>query len=846
MTSQWDRIHVLLHEALGLEPAEREAFFARLANTSTSEAAEVRSLLEAHAAATGFLAEPPCLEPTRTVFPGDRLGPYRIVEEVGHGGMAVVYRATRDDASFIKDVAIKLIDPGLRSDHLIRRFQDERQILSMLEHPHIARLLDAGAAPDGSPYLVMEFVEGESLLAYCDRRRLGIEARIEILLKVCDAVQFAHQQLVVHRDLKSDNVLVTAEGSPRLLDFGIAKLLATDGVTAATLTAPMHRLLTPDYASPEQIRGEPAAVASDVYSLGVILYELLTGARPLRFTTRSPEEILRVVLTDEPLPPSANAGQSPTDTVAQQRETTPQRLRRSLAGDLDFITLKALEKDPARRYGSVEQLTRDLRRHLGGEAVMARGQSSTYQLSRFVRRNRTAVVTTALVTLALIAGLAGTTWQARQAGIERDRANRRFNDIRALAHAVMYDIHDGIVNLPGSTKARETLVRHSLVYLDRLRAESGGDLQLQRELAMAYSKIADVQGRPLFPNLGLSAAALTSYNESLALLETVSRAWPESSAVERDHFLTSMRKAALLATMGKNAEAVSLMLDSKTRIRAAIARSPDEAVLKSDLGVVCDRLFDMKVAAGDTLGAMAEYREGLAAMLPAFQADPGDVEARRAILIRHAKLAGVQSGRGQRDSAQASYMAAEQLALEAVRALPNDTEASRDLSVVYGMRGIFLAECGKLDSALAVYGRGMQIAEELAAADPDNALQQADVAAGHFEIGTMLLNGQRFVGARDEFRHSAARYARLAAADTANVDHALMVARSYRQAGAACTALGKSATSPIERARWRADGLNWLNRSLTHYKAMARAGVLRGDDAAVPAAIEQQLAALQR
>ncbi|MCC6652838.1 MAG: serine/threonine protein kinase [Candidatus Eisenbacteria bacterium] len=846
MTVDWDRIHTLLHEALALEAGAREDFLGALAQTSAAEAAEVRSLLAAHAASTGFLAEPPGLEPASAVSPGDRLGPYRIVGEIGHGGMGVVYRATRDDASFTKDVAIKLIDPGLRSERLLRRFQDERQILAMLEHPHIARLLDGGTAADGSPYLVMEFVEGESLLTYCDARRLGIEARIELFLKVCDAVQFAHQRLVVHRDLKSDNVLVTSEGSPRLLDFGIARLLAADGAAVATLTAPMHRLLTPDYASPEQIRGEAPAVASDVYSLGVILYELLTGARPLRFQTRSPEEILRVTLSVEPSPPSSAARQSPTGEIAQLRGTTPERLRRALAGDLDLITLRALEKDPARRYGSVEQLARDLRRQLRGEAVLARGRSTAYRVSRFVRRNRAAVVTTALVALALVAGLIGTTWQARQASIERDRANRRFDDIRALAHAVMYDIHDAILNLPGSTKARETLVRHSLVYLDRLRAESVGDLGLQRELATAYAKIADVQGRPMFPNLGQSAAALTSYDRSLALLEALSRAWPESTGVSRDLFVTAVRKADLLGTMGRNAEALDLMENTKGRIRAALVHTPGDGLLTGDLGVVCDRLFDMRLAAGDTSGAMAEFREGLEISLPGFRADPGNAPARRAVLIRHAKLAGVQAARGQRDSAQASYAAAERLALDAVQALPNDTEALRDLSVVYGMRGTFLAESGRLDSALAVYDRSMKIAEDLAAADPHNALQQADVAIGHYEIGEMLRGARRHADARAEFVEAGARYARLAEADSANVSHRLMVARSHQRAGDACALLARSAPSAGERARWRAEGADWLTRSLTRYEALARTGALEGEDAAAPETIRRQLAALQR
>src|SRR5262245_31177796 len=251
----WDRLTGLFHEALALEPAEREPFLARIAAGDPGLAKEVRSLLAAHEDASRFLAASPAAPFGESMASGDKLGPYKILAKIGHGGMGVVYRATRDDESFTKEVAIKLIDPVMRSEDVLKRFRAERQILAMLDHPHIARLLDGGTAPDGSPYLVMEHVSGTPLLAYCDEHRLGIDERLALFLQICDAVQFAHQRLVVHRDLKSDNILVTGEGSPRLLDFGIAKLLAPEGSTApVTVTAPMLRMLTPDYASPEQIR----------------------------------------------------------------------------------------------------------------------------------------------------------------------------------------------------------------------------------------------------------------------------------------------------------------------------------------------------------------------------------------------------------------------------------------------------------------------------------------------------------------------------------------------------------------------------------------------------------------
>src|SRR5262249_8027566 len=335
----WDRVRELFFEALDLPAEARDAFVSQIADPAL--AVEVRSLLAAHDVSSGFLDTPPAHTFGRLTASGDRIGRYRIVEEIGRGGMGVVYRATRDEEGFVQQVAIKLIDAALRSQDILKRFRSERQILALLDHPNIARLIDGGTTTDGSPFLVMEYVSGKSLLASCDDRQMGIEARLAVFLAVCDAVQFAHQHLVVHRDLKSDNILVTEDGSPRLLDFGIAKLLSPEeGVAVGTLTLPMNRMLTPDYASPAQIRGEPATELADIDSLGVILYELLTGSRPLQFTTRTPEEILRVAMQEEPAPPSTVAARSPE--AAMRRGDTTKRLRRRLSGDLDYVILKAL------------------------------------------------------------------------------------------------------------------------------------------------------------------------------------------------------------------------------------------------------------------------------------------------------------------------------------------------------------------------------------------------------------------------------------------------------------------------------------------------------------------------
>jgi len=840
----WDRINALFHEALDLDPDAREALLARTAEKDPDLAIEVRSLVASHEQAGDFLETPAGMPLLKSMAPGDRLGPYRIIEEIGRGGMGVVYRAVRDDEHFRKEVAIKVIDPMMRSGEILRRFRAERQILAMLDHPHIARLIDGGTAPDGSPFLVMEHVSGKPLLQYCNDQRLGVDDRLQLFLTVCDAVQFAHQRLVVHRDLKSDNVLVMEDGSPRLLDFGIAKLMSPEaGGAPATITAPAARMLTPDYASPEQIRGEPVTVASDVYSLGVVLYELMTGTRPLHFETRTPEEILRVVTQEEPTVPSTAVARVRSVETASLLGSTPPRLRRRLAGDLDYIILKALEKDPGRRYASVDQLGRDIHRYLESLPVLGRGRTTAYLLSRLVRRHRVAFATGGLVALALVAGLIGTAWQAHIAGIERDRAKRRFDDVRSLAHAVVFDLHDAIENLPGSTKARELLVMHALRYLDNLSKEASGDPGLQHEMGVAYGKIGDVQGRPEFSNLGRTSDARRSYERSLALLRAAAASAPDSTYISRDLSLTMQRLGDLLWRLGERDEALKLHLEAKSRILAERAKHPEESLLLGDLGVAADRLSDMRLAAGDTLGALREAVDGAGSAEQLARQDPDDPARRRNAMVSYAKRASLLAVSGDRAGAARDYRLSEDLALECVRALPDHTDAKRDLSVVYSMRATFLADGGEIDSALVLYDRAMKISEALAASDPSDVLQQADVANGYFELGDILMKGGRNREAEERFGEAFRRYHGLAAKDSGNVDLKARMAKSSRKAGEACRLLASKGSR--EGSQWRSRARDWYEKSLGLYRMLGETGALADGERAAPGEVSRELEALR-
>ena len=525
---RWRPIKQIFQTAFELTPEERSTYVQQACGGDGELRLEVESLLlsvEAEEFLSGAAAEyvPEALaEEAWDRNLGRRIGAYQIVRQIGEGGMGAVYLAERA-GEFQQQAALKLLRAGMDSRGIVTRFRHERQILAGLDHPNIARLLEGGTTEEGRPYFVMEYVEGEPIDVYAAKRGLGIEERLRLFQQVCAAVQYAHQNLVVHRDIKPGNILVTGPsgqpGTPKLLDFGIAKLLSSDvpretvGLTQAGL-----RLMTPEYASPEQVRGEPITTATDVYSLGAVLYQLLAGQMPHDFPSGSPAEMERVICETDPRPPSQVAGEP---------------VARKLRGDLDTIVLKALQRDPRRRYGSAEQLSADIQRHLDGMPIQARPQTLVYRAGRFVRRNRVPVAAAALVMVSLAAGMAVAAWQARIAHAQRLRAEKRFNDVRQLAHAFLFDFHDAIQNLPGATPARRLVVDKALQYLNSLAQESAGDQALERELAEAYLRVGDVEGGTGVPNLGDKPGALESYRRALAIAERGVRRDPQSLEWQR-------------------------------------------------------------------------------------------------------------------------------------------------------------------------------------------------------------------------------------------------------------------------------------------------------------------------
>jgi serine/threonine protein kinase len=645
---------------------------------------------------------------------GQRVGTYSLIGKIGQGGMGTVYRAVRADDEFQKTVAIKMLRVHDDDATLLRRFRHERQVLATLEHPNIARLLDGGSwLPPGAsveqPYIVIEYVEGKPLTAYCDDQKLGIPQRLRLFQQVCSAVSYAHRHLIVHRDIKPDNILVAADGTPKLLDFGISKLLdGGEGPSAVTQTATGIRAMTPDYASPEQVLGKAVSTVTDVYSLGTVLYELLTGNKPHRFASYDALEIARSICEREVAPPSSVGGSA-------------------LRGDLDVIVLKAMQKEPGRRYGSVGEFSEDIRRYLEGLPITARADTLSYRTAKYVQRHKIGLAAAAAVFLALAGGVVVSQRQARI-------AQARFQQVRKLANRFLFDFDDKIRRLPGSTAAREMVVATALEYLDNLSRDAHGDPGLQWELSKAYEKVGDVQGSPVDASLGRTEAALASYKTSIAMQEDLASRG----------FLNAAQQESLAHSYAQISAVYRLKSSGQAAVEAA-ERGVAHARLVSDLAMAHSKshLGLALLVAGDPARAL----ETVEPVLPAIVAD---AERENKWGPAHNGVANFYSLLGQcayrmarLEESVAYYEKAIGVREPRLSAAIFDPENARELVLDYQWVGNILGapdrfNLGRPHDAESQYRKALALAERLSASDPDNATGRAEVARSCGKLGTVI------------------------------------------------------------------------------------------------------------
>ncbi len=609
----WQQVKRIFSEALARPPEKRMAYL-KQACPDASLRVEVESLLSFYDEDPEFLEASVDTEALRAVEAGEReealgqmVGPYRLVREIGRGGMGTVYLGVREDGQFEQQVAIKLGKHDALNQEILERLRHERQVLASLDHPNIAKLFDGGVTREGRPYFAMEYIaEGRAIDAFCRQEGKSVKSRLVLFQQICDAVAYAHRKLVVHRDLKPSNILVSPSGIVKLLDFGVAKLLDDGPASQAPVTRTGLRIMTPEYASPEQVAGQGITTLSDIYTLGVILYELLAGQRPYEVHHLSPSQVEEQICAIDPPKPStaiqssAHSGEQEKKVTASNALSMTPRFYRQVQGDLDNIVMKALRKEPAQRYTSVEQFREDIDRYLNELPVLARPATVRYRVSKFLKRHRVGVLAMALVLLALIGGIVSTSYQAAVASSAREAAEQRAQDVRAMANTLLFDIHDAIRDLPGATPARRLLVRNAEQYLATLSEELPENPALQLELAEAYNRVGEIQGDPHFPNLGDLQGARTYYQDALHLRTLLYEADTSSLENARALALAEGRLAVLLSWGGDNEEAIAMSHQALERMARVYSKESEAARRESlhDLGRMQSELGWWYVFAG--------------------------------------------------------------------------------------------------------------------------------------------------------------------------------------------------------------------------------------------------------
>ena len=800
----WFRIQNLFLEAAAMSHQDRVAFLERECLDEPDVRAEVETLLVADTDDDSSLRAA-IEEEVRMLFDesslaSTRLGPYRLLKEIGWGGMGSVYLAERDDDQFRKRVAVKFVRRGMDSAEVLGRFRHERQILADLEHSYIARLIDGGTTPDGVPFFVMEYVEGQRIDLYQRDNHLDLTSTLLLFIRVCEAVSYAHRSLVIHRDLKPGNILVTAEGVPKLLDFGVAKLLGSNPSSGTTLTSYPIGPLTPEYASPEQVRGLSLTTATDVYSLGAILYELLTGQRACHIETQTPAEIERAICEREVPRPSGVAHAS---------------FGHRIDADLDNIVMMAMHKDRERRYPSVEQLADDLTRYLEGRPVRARQDSLGYRTRMFIRRHRLSIAAAALVVMSLIVGATVAITQARraeaarqvaeaqrrtaerertraeseaqkaeaqralaksqmqQAQLQRQLAERRLSDMIALSNRSLFDVHSAIEKLPGATQTRKQIVEATLKFLEDLSKSAGDDDRLRFVLSVSYAKVADVQGDPTRANLGDSAGALANYQRSDRFIEPLLAKEPGRPEYILQWLEVKKSIAVLMNTTGDTRRAAEILQSLLPNARRVSGLCPKDIHCLMAEGSVDNGLVET-LSGLDSHAALKFAQQQSRNYERALFAFPENVEVQRELATAYSQEAKMWNAQGELAKAAERYHAAIKQREKLLQRNPSDGLVRRNLMVTYGnlggnLGGTFYPNLGDVAGAREYYGKALAIARDMATVDPKDQLAQYDLAFALLLYASLALPREEWPQSLQMLRESESILQRITATDPQSI-----------------------------------------------------------------------------
>ncbi|MDL2354259.1 MAG: serine/threonine-protein kinase [Pseudomonadota bacterium] len=785
MTEQLrSRANDILGAVLDLPAGEREAFVEHACGGDAALQKLVSRLLGHAAQLDGYMENtaPLVAELGRARFvapqAGARIGNWLTVREIGRGGMGVVMLVERADGSVRQTAALKIIQDGAASDIALTRFYGERQILANLNHPDIARLIDAGSTDDGRPYFVMEYCDGVPIDEYCAAMALTLAQRIELFARVCHAVHYAHQHLIIHRDLKPANILVARDGTIKLLDFGIAKLQDREGGDADGGAASW--LLTPMFASPEQLAGTPLTISTDIYSLGVVLYGLLTGRAPYAGSTGSALEMLRQLERQAPTPPSeavtGKASQLATRASSERILASDhvlaqgQRLARQLRGDLDNILLKAIQRDPATRYASADAFARDLRRFLNHEPVQATPPSWLYRVKKVTQRYPLGVVASAAAVVSLVLGAGIALFEAHGAEQARAAAEKHFDQTHMLARTMLFDVNDTLEK--GPTVAREKLVVTALIYLKELAADAALKPGLKRDVASAYERIGDVVGNQVGANLGRTKEAQAHYLSALALRQSLTNTvaptlddltglrevhqrlgdidWSQGKVAQaRTHYDAAMAAAkSVFERTGKQADQIEWF--SRRRYSAAILYSrgqPNAGQLPQ------------------AIEQFAHLRADLAAFL---REHPGNDDVLKVYVPVLSQSVDLSRVTGDLPGARAASLLSLELAEKKLQQTPDDPRWRRQLGVTERQIGDILIEQGENAAGLAHIRKALALRETVAKADPGNERAARDVAIGRSALADAMVAIGDYGAAQTEFAAARDTFAAQAAKNPAN------------------------------------------------------------------------------
>ena len=802
--SRWEKIKDAYAHASELAADEAEFYISSLPIDIRSE---IQKLLAADSAAGNFIEMPFFVETGIYKKDGEELempptreiDEYTLIEPIGTGGMGTVYLAEKRGEGFSQLVALKIIKRGMDTHAVLKRFLTERRILAGLEHQNIARMLDGGSTSDGVPYFVMEHVKGDPLKAYCEQRDLDIRARLGIFAKVCAAVNYAHQKLIVHRDIKPTNIIVTEDGEPKLLDFGIAKLLNPDrGPDNQTATATNFRVMTPEYASPEQIRGEPTSTLTDVYSLGVVLYELLTGVRPYQTEGGNPLALFHAMTSREPLKPSVAAGSSRDElTLADDKGTVAVEIHdtgkasirsviqsagpdpRALRGDLDNIVMTAIRREPDRRYQSVQELLDDVERYLAGLPVRATGDSIGYRFGKFVNRHRAAVSAAVVIAIALFSAAAIAGYQYRQASLERAKAEARFAEGRKFANAVINEHYDRIRDLPGSTEAKAGLIADAVNYLDAVSKDSSGDADFQRELAKAYLKLAEIQGQTIGTgDLGDQSASAASTAKAIALLEQLVAGSPFN--VEDQRLLAqSYSSLSYVSPVSERTGNADRSFEIYKTIRSI---NPDREQAESDYArALWDRANSLR-RDGNSAEAIRAFTEAVSTYEGLYNDGAGNKRFRRSASLTYKNIGSVYRVTGDPASALASYEKALSYDKQIAAESRDNQEAVLGLS--FSHRGVAeaLTDLRNFDKAIAEFKEAISIQETTYKKDTKNAFLADNLHESYSGIAVAFRESADF-GKAETYFQKAFELERTQASGTLEPLRRLSLAKTHLEFG---------------------------------------------------------------